>query len=606
MRAGTVMKGLCPFHQEKTPSFTVDERRGSFHCFGCGAHGNAIDFVMRAENLGFREAVERLAGEAGMPIPVESPAQRAREDRLAGLHDVLEAAADCFCESLADRRSGAEAKAYLDRRGLDAAAIERFGIGFAPAARTRLKEALAGRFPEEKLVEAGLLVRPDGGGATYDRFRGRVIFPIHDPRGRLVGFGGRIIGEGEPKYLNSPETELFQKGRLLYGYHRAAPAARRSAEVVAVEGYMDVIALHLAGVETAVAPLGTALTEQQLALLWRLAPEPILCFDGDAAGARAAARAAERALPMLKAGQSLRFATLPPGEDPDSLARSQGPAAVRAVLDAARPLGDVLLAGEMAGQPVDTPERRAGLRRRLRELAGRIDDRDTQAEYQAEFQRRCDAAFGTRPQRQAYQGGQGYPGGRAPYLRRPDGPWRGGPRPFPVPLPESVPPPVPDRWRVHESRLLLLAIRDGPTLAEVAEGAGAMACRDPALEALRRDLVAALGGERLDSRAIERHLTELGHGPTLERLRGSAARHGWASIGSETSPEEALYHWRHSQVAWQLDEIQSEIALAERDFDADPSDRLVRLAAQRAELLRYRVELELERDTLRQAAAGGL
>ncbi|WP_374448313.1 DNA primase, partial [Stella sp.] len=417
VRAGTVLKGLCPFHQEKTPSFTVDERRGTFHCFGCGAHGNAIDFVMRSENLGFREVVERLAGEAGMALPQETPAARARDDRLSGLHAVLDAAGEWFRERLADRRSGAAAWDYLARRGLDAAAIERFGIGFAPAGRTRLKEALAGRFPEEKLVEAGLLVRPEGGGASYDRFRERVMFPIHDQRGRMAGFGGRVIGDGEPKYLNSPETELFQKGRLLYGYHRASGPARRAGEVVAVEGYMDVIALHLAGIETAVAPLGTAMTEQQLALLWRLAPEPILCFDGDAAGRRAAMRAAERALPMLKPGHSLRFASLPPGEDPDSLARGQGAAAMRAVLAAARPLRDLLLEGETAGHTFDTPERRAGLRQRLRELAGRIDDRETQAEYQADFQRRCDEAFGR---------ARGRPGGPPPPPPRPPAAPRGG------------------------------------------------------------------------------------------------------------------------------------------------------------------------------------
>ncbi|BBK29644.1 DNA primase [Stella humosa] len=605
IRAGTVHKGLCPFHQEKSPSFTVDERRGTFHCFGCGAHGNAIDFVMRAENLGFREVVERLAGEVGLPLPQETPAARARDDRRGTLQAALEAAAEWFIQRLADGRVGQAALEYLSGRGLDAAAIKRFGIGFAPAGRTLLKDALGTRFPEELLVEAGLLGRPEGGGASYDRFRSRIMFPIHDLRGRICGFGGRVMGDGEPKYLNSPETELFQKGRLLYGFDRASAAARKSGEVVAVEGYMDVIALHLAGIQTAVAPLGTAMTEQQIALLWRLAPEPILCFDGDAAGQRAASRAAERALPMLKPGHSLRFALLPPGDDPDSLVRQRGADAMREILAAARPLRDLLLATEVAGHSFDTPERRAGLRQRLRQLAGRIEDRETQEEYQAEFARTCDQAFG-----RTRGGGDNRP----PPGRRAPAPGRrfpaGGRSSYPPPALSEPPPPVPDHWGVHESRLLLLALRDGARLTEIGEGLGAMAFRNPALETLRHDLVEALGLEQLDSGSIERHLTELGHGPTLDRLRGSEARRGWACVGSETSPEESLFQWRHSQVAWQLDEIERENSAARRSFaESDPSaasGRLVRLAAEKAELLRYRQELDGELDALRQSGSGKL
>ena len=607
IRAGTVHKGLCPFHQEKSPSFTVDERRGTFHCFGCGAHGNAIDFVMRSENLGFREVVERLAGEAGMALPEETPASRARDDRRGTLQGALQAAADWFREQLAGR-AGTTAREYLAGRGLDAAAAARFGIGFAPSGRTLLKEALAPRFPEEILVEAGLLGRPEGGGASYDRFRGRVMFPIHDARGRIAGFGGRVMGDGEPKYLNSPETELFQKGRLLYGFDRASAAARKSGEVVAVEGYMDVIALHLAGFENAVAPLGTAMTEQQIGLLWRLAPEPILCFDGDAAGQRAAGRAAERALPMLKPGHSLRFALLPPGEDPDSLLRQRGPGAMREILAAARPLRDTLLAAEAAGQSFDTPERRAGLRQRLRALAGQIEDRDTQAEYQAEFARICDEAFGRGRPRES---GRAWSPARPAPGRRFEGPRRPGARGFaPAGLPEQAPPPVPDHWGVHESRLIHLALRDGARLAEIAEELGGMSFRNPDLEALRCDLVDALGLERLDSGTIERHLTDLGHGPTLDRLRGSEARRGWACVGSETTSQEALLEWRFFQVVWQLEEIEREIAQAERNFTGvepdDSSSRLVRLAAQRNELLRHRGDLDLERDALRQTATGNL
>ncbi|MGE0715139.1 MAG: DNA primase [Alphaproteobacteria bacterium] len=605
VRAGTAHKGLCPFHNEKTPSFTVDERRGTFHCFGCGAHGNAIDFVMRTENLGFREAVERLAGEAGLPLPQESPADRAREERRTTHHEVLEAAAQWYVDRLADRRVGSDACAYLTRRGLDAAAIARFGLGFAPAGRTALKEAFAGRFPEALLVEAGLLVRPEGEGPTYDRFRGRVMFPIRDVRDRVVGFGGRVLGDGEPKYLNSPETELFQKGRLLYGLCWAGRPARAAGEIVAVEGYMDVIALHRAGIETAVAPLGTAMTEQQMALLWKHAPEPVLCFDGDTAGRRAASRAAERALPLLKPGFSLRFAMLPQGEDPDSLVRARGAEAMRAVLAEARALRDVLWEGETAGGRFDTPERRAGLRQRLRTVAARIEDRETQQEYQQEFARACDELFGRG--RPAAGARLAFPT-RPPFRNAAGGrPWSRG---FAEVLPERVPRALPEAWNVHESRLLGQALRDGARLAEIAESLGSIVLRTPALEALRCDLVAALASERLDSGAIESHLTGLGHGPTLERLRSSEARRGWACVGAGPSPEEALLQWRHAQIVWQLEELERERALAGREFaEADPpatASRLARLAAEKEELLRHQAELAAERDVVRQARTGKL
>ncbi|MGL4542694.1 MAG: DNA primase, partial [Polymorphobacter sp.] len=276
-RAGHEWKGCCPFHNEKTPSFYVNEDKGFYHCFGCGVHGDVIRFVTEQEGLSFPDAVRQLADEAGLEMPVESPEARARAAAQVGLHDVTAAASAWFTEQLGSVE-GAEARAYLTKRGIDGATARAFGLGLAPDSKAKLKTALAG-LGMQKLIDTGLLIAPDEPGRDpYDRFRGRLMFPIRDPRGRIIGFGGRIMGDGQPKYLNSPDTVLFDKGRTLYNFERAGPVARKSTRLLVVEGYMDVIALAQAGIAEAVAPLGTALTETQLALLWRVVPEPILCF----------------------------------------------------------------------------------------------------------------------------------------------------------------------------------------------------------------------------------------------------------------------------------------------------------------------------------------
>src|SRR5438105_5514727 len=384
-RKGRELAGLCPFHHEKTPSFYVVEDKGFFHCFGCGAHGDAVGYLMRAENLDFIEAIERLAAEAGLAVPQQTPQERERAQRQKTLLEALAAAAD-FYEARLWSPAGASAYEYLTARGLDEETIRRFRLGWASDDRQALRRALSGDFPEALLHEAGLLRRPDDGGDPYDYFRGRVLFPIGDRAGRVIAFGGRTLGEDQPKYLNSPDTPVFEKGRVLYAWAAArANLARDAGEgampVIVVEGYMDVIALHRAGFGSAVAPLGTALTEMQLHELWRLSPEPGLCFDGDTAGQRAALRALHRALPLLQPGRSLRFATLPPGEDPESLVRSAGPSAFGAILATARPLSEMLWHAELAARPIDTPERRADLEHRLMAHAGLIADRSVQNEY---------------------------------------------------------------------------------------------------------------------------------------------------------------------------------------------------------------------------------
>jgi DNA primase len=379
-RNGRQWKGCCPFHNEKTPSFYVYDDH--FHCFGCGAHGDAITFLMRAEGASFPEAVERLAAEAGLEVPKPSREARAREERRRDLHGVL-AAAEANFRARLHRPEGRAALDYLRGRGLSDETIARFGLGWSGEGRGALAAELkaAEGIEPAQLAEAGLLKPKEGGGGYNDFFFNRVMFPIRDRRGRTVSFGGRVLGDGQPKYVNGPETALFQKRRGLYGLDLAREAAFRGAAVVAVEGYMDVIALHQGGFGGAVAPLGTALAAEQLGELWRLSPEPVLCFDGDAAGARAAARAAEIALPLLAPERTLRLAALPAGEDPDTLLAKGGAGAVRAVLEGAKPLSAALYDLLTEGRPAATPEQRAALRGRLEAAARAIADKALASEY---------------------------------------------------------------------------------------------------------------------------------------------------------------------------------------------------------------------------------
>src|SRR3954471_4525074 len=334
IRAGREWKACCPFHNEKTPSFTVNDDKHFYHCFGCGAHGDAIRFLTDHRGMPFMDAVKELADKAGMDGPAPDPRASERADRTASLTDVMAEVAKYYSDQL-NGLAGADAREYLKRRGIDSATAERFGLGLAPDSRTALKRALD-KLGEEKLIETGMLIKPDEGD-SYDRFRGRLMFPIRAPRGRVIAFGGRILGEGEPKYLNSPDTPLFDKGRTLYNIHRASPASRPATRLIVVEGYMDVIALDRAGIEEVVAPNGTAVTEAQLERMWRLDPSPILCFDGDSAGKKAAIRAATRALPLLRPDRTLRFVELPAGQDPDDVVKAGGGEALGPLLPAPDP-----------------------------------------------------------------------------------------------------------------------------------------------------------------------------------------------------------------------------------------------------------------------------
>ena len=419
-KAGREWKGCCPFHKEKTPSFYVNDDKGFYHCFGCSAHGDAIRWLTDQRALPFIDAVKELAGAAGMEMPAPDKGSAARAEQAKGLHEALATAQQWFASQLG-AIEGAEARALLERRGVTAATARDFGLGYAPDARGRLRQALKD-FGDATLIEAGLLIAVDD-KEPYDRFRGRLMIPIRDPRGRVIAFGGRIIGArdagGAPKYLNSPDTPLFDKGRTLYHLDKAAAAARKAGRLIVVEGYMDVIALAQAGIAEAVAPLGTALTEAQLERLWRLVDVPLLCFDGDGAGQRAAARAGLRALPMLAPGRSLGFVTLPEGQDPDDLIRARGAPAIESLLAEPQPLVDRLWLHERDVQPLKTPEARAGLRRRLNDLARTIADPGVAREYAEEFRRRADAHFAPPPKHTQRAAARTRARGRAPYE-----PWR--------------------------------------------------------------------------------------------------------------------------------------------------------------------------------------
>ncbi len=399
-RAGREWKACCPFHNEKSPSFTVNDEKGFYHCFGCGAHGDVIRWMTDQRGMQFMDAVKELAQQAGMEVPRPDPVAAKQAEKRASLVDVTEAAQQWFVEQLF-APAGTTARDYLKSRGFSPAVMREFGFGYAPDSKVAIRPALA-QFDEAMLVEAGLLITVDD-KPPYDRFRDRLMLPIQDARGRVIAFGGRILEhkDGIAKYLNSPDTPLFDKGRTLYNLHRAGPASRQTGRMVVVEGYMDVIALANAAIADAVAPLGTALTETQLAMLWRLVDVPVLCFDGDTAGQRAAMRAIGRALPMLQPGKSLGIARLPAGLDPDDLIKQRGVSAMQQLLQEPASLLDTLWNFERDQQELRTPEDKAGLKARLLAHVDTIQHPDIRSLYRRELLDRFSAfAFPQRPPRE--------------------------------------------------------------------------------------------------------------------------------------------------------------------------------------------------------------
>ncbi|MEM9637426.1 MAG: DNA primase [Pseudomonadota bacterium] len=497
----------CPFHQEKSASFHVDDRKGFYYCFGCHAKGDAISFVRETENVGFMEAVEILAREAGMPMPARDPKAQQKADKRTQLAEVMEQAVKFFRLQL-QTGAAAEARAYLERRGLGAETLERWEIGFAPDQWQGLWDHLKGKNVEDQLIlDAGLAKPSSKGGKPYDTFRGRIIYPIRDARGRAIAFGGRAMDPNDnAKYLNSPETELFDKGRSLYNQGPARTAAGKGQPLIVAEGYMDVIALASAGFEAAVAPLGTAITENQLHMLWRIAPEPIIALDGDAAGLRAAMRLIDLALPLLEAGRSLRFAIMPPGKDPDDLLRDQGAPALQKLLDEALPMVRLLWQRETEGKVFDSPERKAALDKALRDRIMTIKDPSIRSHYGQEIKDLRWQLF--RPARPASAKG----------AARRQGRWAAAPATALASTKASVLAKAQDSRTAEHLReaVILAALLTSPELMEDFEaGIEQMRCTDPFHADLRRVLLQHMG---LDAEALQKQVSETLGAEALENL----------------------------------------------------------------------------------------
>jgi DNA primase len=610
VRKGRSHLGLCPFHNEKTPSFNVNADKGFYHCFGCGVSGDVISFVMETEALSFPEAVEQLATSIGMELPKVDVRDEAREKSRRSLYDVMGAAAEFF-EAQLNKASGKKARAYLEGRQLSGPAVEPFRLGYAPDSRSALKEHLAAKgFAIDDMIAAGLLVTPDDGGAPYDRFRGRVIFPIIDVQNRVIAFGGRTLDpDGKPKYLNSPETPLFKKSAVLFNFGPARKAASQGATLIAVEGYVDVIALVAAGFHGAVAPLGTALTEEHLQMMWRIAPEPVLCFDGDAAGIKAAQRGIDLALPLLEPGQSLKFALLPGGQDPDDLIRAQGSKAMQSVLDEAVGLADMLWRREIADADLATPERRAGAETNLMRHVGEIREPKVREHYRTVMGQRLKELFqpaGGGDRRGGYdgsrrQGGGGWarPGGQG---YAPRAPFRPGPQDRLAARPAWTPPVSEALRRSVAGRgagrsldpsgasgeaLLLAGLIHPFLLDDFAEQFASLPIVEANLDKLRRELLhAASSGQSLDSQGLRDHLRHQGVGDICERLERRPMLKTMAMTRRDTPPHEVLREFQHVLARHRkLHELESEHAQAAEALKREATeDNVARLRAIAEEL----------------------
>ena len=565
----------CPFHGEKTPSFHVEDRKGRYHCFGCKASGDIFTFMVEKEGVPFMEAVERLAAEAGLAMPVISEAEVQREEKRASLYDIMELATKFFEAELQAAR-GARARGYLADRQLPAAVLKDFRLGYAPDDRSALRTYLADKgVGLEQMAEAGLVISGPDIPVAYDRFRDRVMFPIRDPRGRVIAFGGRALSKDVPaKYLNSPETPLFHKGQVLYNLDKARAAAHETGQIIAVEGYIDVIAMHRAGLPQAVAPLGTALTADQLALLWKQAPEPVLCFDGDTAGLKAAYRALDLALPLLSPGHSLRFALLPEGQDPDDLLKAQGADALRAVVEAAQPLADVLWQRTLAGNDRATPERRAQFESEIRSVINGISDEVVKKHYFSEFTQRIRALFQPVVEK------------RGSFSRRP-GFGNGGKRPFkPNQRPWDVPQPPTAQLRQLASqngfhggterreRMIVLTLVNHPGLLhEFLDEFAALEMTVPELTLLRSRMIDCAALETgLDGSGLRDQLRAMGSGSLLDRLEAQAKRLNEWFLGSGAAPDDARTGLRQ-MIALHRKTItlERELRAAEAALAADPT-----------------------------------
>jgi DNA primase len=575
-KSGRELVGLSPFNQERTPSFFVNDQKMAWFDFSSGKNGNIFDFVMETEGLTFPEAVERLAGEAGLALPARTADSVRQEQKRAGLYEILDWAAEFFEKALAGP-DGAKARAYLDQRGVSQASRAAFRIGYAPAGRYALRDVLAAKGASvETMCEAGLLIHGPDIAVPYDRFRDRLMFPIADRQGRVIAFGGRALEKDvQAKYLNSPETPLFHKGAVLFNHHNARAAAAKSGRVIAVEGYLDVIAMAAAGFPETVAGLGTALTEEQAGLLWRMAPSPILCFDGDKAGRKAAFRAADLALPLLAPDRTFSFALLPEGQDPDELLRTAGPGAMVEALAGALPLVDLVWQRETDGRLLATPEQKAGLERELRAITTAIRDDSLRHHYRRAFEERLASLFrapqagsARRPRNPSQARGRGVPE-RTGYLSTPilasaslteSAAFRAGERTPALP-PREV--------------MILLLLLAHPRLA--GDHAEDIASLDLVADlAAFRDRLLDLAHEEDSPEGLRAALTDAGFARLLDRLDRSGIAAAWylkpgsAEKDAEPVLRQALTLHRKSR-ALHRELLSAEIALATDASEANMS-----------------------------------
>ncbi|APO68319.1 DNA primase [Rhizobium gallicum] len=582
----------CPFHGEKSPSFHCEDRKGRYHCFGCGVTGDHFRFLTELEGLSFPEAVQQIADMAGVAMPIADPVMEKREKERGSLQDVMELATQFFQDQL-QTANGARGRAYLRDRGLTGRTIDTFRLGFAPDSRNALKEFLAGKGVAKEQIEAcGLVVHGPDVPVSYDRFRDRIMFPILSSREKVIAFGGRAMSPDAPaKYLNSNETELFHKGNVLYNFARARRAIQRAdgaGTIIAVEGYMDVIALHQAGVENAVAPLGTALTENQLELLWKMTPQPVLCFDGDGAGIRAANRAADLALPHLKPGRTVRFALLPDGKDPDDLVRHDGRAPFDKVMSQAKPLAEMLWSREINAGKFDTPEARAELEARLKQMVAVIVEENVRRHYQQDIRDRLNAffqpQFQNRGERRSFDRG-GRPGGRGGQEARGARISGGGvserlARSGLVRGHQEIP-------ALRESVLALTIVNHPALMQDEYDEIASIDYDNRELQRLWSGVLgaaAAVAGPHLTREYLIERLEEQGFGALLKSLEQQIRNARLWIATEEAAMEDAregyrqalAFHKRAKALRWQKIELEREIAEATEAGDGDVIDQLMR------------------------------
>lgn len=588
-KAGREWKGLSPFNAERTPSFFVNDQKQAWFDFSSGRNGDIFTFLIEVEGLTFAEAVERLAGEAGVPLPAVTQESEQRERRRAGLHEAMAMAAAYFREQLRGPK-GRDAREYCASRGLTGAVAERFGIGYAPPDRYGLRDYLAGKdVPSEVMVEAGLLIQLDGDAVAYDRFRDRVMFPIADAKGRIIAFGGRALQkDAQAKYLNSPETPIFHKGANLYNLDKARKPAHDAGTLYVVEGYVDAIALDRAGVSHVVAPLGTALTEEQLALIWRLVPEPVLCFDGDKAGLRAAYRAIDVALPGIGPGKSLRFCFLPEGQDPDDLLRARGPEALRQALEKPRPLVEVLFEREISRSPLETPEQRADCEKRLFGAVAQIADEDLKRHYRQAMRERLQARF--QPQRNENRGGQARQAqrGRGRFAAQD---LASTPLVASELLKRSALFRASTGILPREAALVLALIHHPALLEQEAEAFAELLLENPVSRQLRGallDIAAQQAHGGGDEVSVLTRLEQRGLGPAIRQLEEAAGAESWAGPGPALDHvmvawrEAAHLHGRQSFLHSEIDSVSLDFAV---NGGEDRFERLKALVQRREALL---------------------